>query len=195
MKKNLVWLFRIIIIIGFLLTLFWVEGSSHRIAQHNGGYGTFDMKAYDAGIVETVLETMDSDGYKISYRYYIWDYFFILFLGLLQYMISRNIYHPLKSKIKVANLLLLLSIAILILRGIADIIENTMLLNTLMMYPTINKKMIEIAKFTTEIKLGCIKLWVLLMIIGLVMRLILNRKGRKQGSDSSCFHLPDDYRH
>lgn len=177
MKKFSGRLFCAIIIIGFFLILYWVEESSQVVEQYNGGYGTFDMKTYDFQTVETVLASMSPEGYQISYRYYIGDSLFIVFFGLLQCMISRIVYHTLKSRIQFVSILFILSIIIPILRGIADIIENIMLVHTLMRYPVINKSIIEIATIATQVKLGCIKFWVLFMIVGLLLRIILKCKG------------------
>lgn len=181
MKRLSSRLFYGIIIVGFFLVLYWVEGSgwsSQAVAQYNGGYGTFDMKTYDVHVVETVLASMKAEGYQISYRYYMGDYLFVIFYGALQCMISQMIYHSLKTRIQLGNTLALLSIIIPIVRGIADIIENTMLVCTLMRYPTINKAMIEVATIATQIKLGCIKLWGVLVLTGLIIRVILILKGK-----------------
>lgn len=180
MKKFSSRLFCVIIITGFCLMLYWVEGSkwsSQEVARYNGGYGTFDMKTYDVNMVENVLSIMDPEGYQISYRYYIGDALFIVFFGLLQCMISRIVYHSLKSRTQFLNIIFILSISIPILRGITDIIENTMLVYTLMSYPKINMLMIEVASIATQIKLRCIKFWGLLMLVGLLMRVILKCKG------------------
>lgn len=175
MKKFSRGLFYAIIVIGFLLLLYWVEGSSwssQAVARHNGGYGTFDMKRYDAQVVETVLSAMDSEGFKASYRYYIGDYLFIIFFGLLQCMISRMIYDPLQSKIRITKILFVLAMIVPILRGIADLIENTMLVYTLLKYPIINETMVGVATIATTMKLGCIKMWVLLVMLGLILRIV-----------------------
>lgn len=175
MKKYSRWFLCAIIIIGFLLTLYWVgfsNWSSQAVARHNGGYGTFDMKKYDVQTVENVLASMDSDGYKASYRYYVGDYLFIGFFGLIQCMISRMIYDPLKSKVRMARMILMLSILIPILRGVADLIENTILVTALLHYPNINANMIHVAIVATIIKLSCIKVWGFLIIIGLIIRMI-----------------------
>lgn len=180
MKKFSSRLFYTIIIIGFLLTLYWVEGSnwsSQAVAQYNGGYGTFDMKKYDVHVVERVLASMAPEGYTVSYQYYIGDYLFVIFFGVFQCMISRMVYHSIKSKSQVGNIMSILLIIIPILRGISDIIENSILLYTLISYPTINETMIHVATIATQTKLGCIKLWVLLVIMGLIMRMILKCKG------------------
>lgn len=179
-KKFSVKLFYAIIIIGFLLMLYWVEDSkwsSRAVAEYNGGYGTFDMKTYDVHTTEMVLASMAPEGYQISYRYYMGDYLFVVFFGLLQCMISKSVYNSLKSKTQSAYIIFTLSIAIPILRGIADIVENTILVYTLLRYPIINKTMIEVATIATQIKLGCIRIWAFLIIVGLFIRIILKCKG------------------
>jgi hypothetical protein len=163
-----------------MLVLYWVEGSSWSsrvVAQYNGGYGTFDMKSYDVHIVESVLASMAPEGFKASYRYYMGDNLFIIFFGLIQCVISQLIYYSLKSKIKIARIIFVLSFIILILRGIADLIENTMLVYTLMKYPAINERMIDVASIATNIKLSCITVWNCLAVVGLIMIVILKFKG------------------
>lgn len=180
MKKFSRRLVYVIIVIGFLLLLYWVEGSSwssQAVAQHNGGYGTFDMKSYDAHVVETVLSSMNQKGFQVSYRYYVGDYLFVIFFGLLQCMISRMIYDPLKSQIRITKMLSVLAMMIPILRGIADLIENTMLVYTLLKYPIINETIINVATIATTVKLGCIKIWALLVMIGLIVRIVWKCKG------------------
>lgn len=54
-KKN--WL-KIVIVITFLISLYLVESSpwgSESVALYNEGYGTFDMKIYDAETVYSIL--------------------------------------------------------------------------------------------------------------------------------------------
>jgi uncharacterized secreted protein with C-terminal beta-propeller domain len=175
MKKYSSRLFYVIIISGFLLTLYWVAGSnwsSRAVAMHNGGYGTFDMKNYDVHTVEHILAVMDADGYKVSYRYYIGDYLFVVFFGLIQCMISRIIYNPLRTEIKIERMLSILSILVPILRGVTDLIENTMLVTTLLRYPNINPNIIYVASMATKLKLSCIKIWGILIILGLSMGMI-----------------------
>lgn len=187
MKKHPRWCFYAIIMIGFLLTLYWVEGSSwssREVAKYNGGYGTFDMKNYDVHAVEHVLATMDSDGYNVSYRYYVGDYLFTIFFGLLQCMIVLIIYNPLRMKLKIARMMLVLSVVVLVLRGMADLVENTLLVFTLLKYPNIHPNIIQLASTATIIKLSCIKIWGLLMIVGLAMRFIWKLKNM---SNKICY--------
>ena len=63
-----------------------------------------------------------------------------------------------------------------IFRGICDIIENAILLWTLHTYPVINEMAISISAKFTMAKLMSIKVWILLVVIGLVWKLILYLK-------------------
>ena len=67
-------------------------------------------------------------------------------------------------------------IGIPILRGLCDMIENTILLRTLFTFPKVNEIAIAIAAFFTQMKLWCIKGWGLLLCIGLIWRIILHFK-------------------
>lgn len=81
----------VIIIIGFFVVLYWVEfssWSSREVSQFNEGYGTFDMKNYNAEIVEKVLSTMEPEGYNLSYGYYIGDYLLVI-IGLFTRVIIK----------------------------------------------------------------------------------------------------------
>ena len=179
MKKYSSWGFRVIIIIGFVLLLYWLEGSnwsSQAVARHNGGYGTFDMKSYDAPIVKSVLASMDPEGYQVSYRYYIGDYLFIVFFGLLQYIMLQMVFGSGKSHSRLKRVTFFLSIVFLVLRGMTDIIENTILVGTLIRYPLINETMIGIASISTTTKLLSIQIWVFLLILGIVLNVILKDK-------------------
>jgi hypothetical protein len=159
----------------FLILLYWVEGgswSSRAVAKYNDGYGTFDMKSYDVNTVEKVLSSMTPEGYRISYRHYVGDYLFTVVWGLLQCMISSSVYTSQNDSKNVTLILFTLAIAMPILRGIADIVENTLLVYTLKQYPLINTKIIEIAAMATKIKLGSIKIWALLILVGLIIRIV-----------------------
>ncbi|WKY43547.1 hypothetical protein Q5O14_13000 [Eubacteriaceae bacterium ES2] len=169
------WLSYLLMISLFLILLYWVEGgswSSRAVAKYNDGYGTFDMKSYDVNTVEKVLSSMTPEGYRISYRYYVGDYLFTVVWGLLQCMISGSVYSSLNYSKNVTFVLFTLAIALPILRGIADIIENTLLVVTLKHFPIINTKIIETAAMATKIKLGSIKTWALLILVGVIMRII-----------------------
>lgn len=164
------------IIIGFLLTLYWVEASpwgSYAAAQCNGGYGTFDMKNYNVDSVTQILEGMTAEGYDIYYHYYMGDYLFIIFFGLLQAIILKGIYGKLKTGVIFGKQMYLFAMGITVLRGVVDFMENTLLVITLRQYPQVHERMITTASMCTQIKLWCIRLWVLSVLLGIIMRMVL----------------------
>lgn len=161
-----------IIIIGFLCTLYWVEFStcgSQAIAQYNGGYGTFDMKSYDTNGVDKVLSNMENEGLRRYYQYYFGDYLFILFFGLTQAIVSKNVCS--KDGILKHMLVYRIGIGAILIRGIADFLENTLLLVTLIRYPSINGLVITSASICTQVKLCCIMVWIGSMIIGILKKI------------------------
>lgn len=163
----------VIIIIGFLITLYWVEVSpwgSQAVARYNAGYGTFDMKNYDVSGVEYVLGNMEEEGFQVYYNYYLGDYLFIPFLGIIQAIISNKIYRSSKVNMPIKSVGYWFSTVVIILRGIADFIENTLLLVALMRYPNIDTILINIASLCTQVKLLCIRIWLLSILIGIIIK-------------------------
>lgn len=174
------------IIIGFLLTLYWVEASpwgSNAAAQCNGGYGTFDMKNYNVDSVTQILEGMTEEGFYIYYHYYIGDYIFIIFFGLLQAIILKGIFGKLGADILLGRWVHFFAMGITVLRGVVDFMENTLLVITLMQYPVIHKEMIHIASLCTQIKLWCIRLWLLSVLLGMIMRIVSGIRKKLSGRE------------
>lgn len=176
----------IIIIIGFFCTLYWVEISSwgsQAVARYNAGYGTFDMKDYDMNSVELVLGNMEEEGFRIYYHYYIGDYLFIIFFGLTQVMISKKTCKG-KGVLPINRGIYKFSIAAIIIRGIADFIENTLLVITLIQYPDTNRILITTATISTQVKLYCIMVWGASILLSIIIKCIENirklSKGRKK---------------
>ena len=163
----------IVIIMGFLGTLYWVEMSpwgSQAVALYNNGYGTFDMKTYDVNTVETVLRNMKDEGFRVSFNYYIGDYLFVFFFGATQALISCRIYRNWKKTSHLKQRMFGLSIGIVILRGIADVIENTLLFVTIYRYPAIQNGIITTAGICTQVKLWCIRIWIVTILLGMIMK-------------------------
>ncbi len=91
----------IVIVLLFIAAFYWVEfspWSSNALKVYNEGYGTFDMKFYDTTIVYKVLSTMKEEGVKLSYKYYIGDFLFVLAFGAFQIMLSLYAYSCTKHK-------------------------------------------------------------------------------------------------
>ena len=154
-------------IILFMLTLYWVELSplgSEALKQYNGGYGTFDMKSYDAATVEQILSIMQPQGFKLYMEYLVGDYLFILTFGTLQFTLLIMLYSWMKpSAVKKAIL------CVPILRGVCDFVENTLLCIILKTYPIFHPNLVRISSNATFLKLMLIKLWIILLLAGIAM--------------------------
>lgn len=166
-KKNIL-LLRLLIVAAFALTFYWVEfspWSSQALAAYNNGYGTFDMKSYNAETVDAILSETQPEGFRIYDRYLLGDYFFILAFGSLQLMLTKIVY-----KRKPKDLLFKLTLLIPILRGIFDLFENSLLLYTLKTYPTLHPAAVQVSGLATRCKLFCIGLWIALLLVGICRR-------------------------
>lgn len=163
MKKNkLIW---IIAIIGFVITLLLTEVSpygSHNVADHNDGYGTFDMNKYDPNVVNDVLSS--TDDINVYYQYYACDFMFIVFFGMLQITISNALYR------KQRRGLYLIAVGIPVLRGILDAVENILLIYIIHTYPAQSESMVNVSSAITSVKFLCMGLWFGLVFIGLILR-------------------------
>lgn len=162
----------VIISMLFLIALYLVEFSPYsarEVAKYNGGFGTFDMKKYDYATVSFVLSKMEPGGKAATVHYYAADYIFVLFFGLFQGYVVYLLYHHFGVRA------CFLAVTIPIMRGIFDIIENTLLLHTVLHYPRINEMVVRIASLCTAGKLFMIKLWVIEVLIGFIL---IRRGGR-----------------
>lgn len=180
-KKGII--IRVSVIALFLVSLYFVEAGfcgSMVVAEYNDGFGTVDMKSYDAKTVQDALSPMSEKGMTVYKLYYLMDFIFIIFFGAVQIMLIKDVFSFKKSKF-----ISLIIFGVPILRGICDIIENIILLWTLYTYPKISKLAISVAAKFTSAKLVSIKVWIVLIIIGLVWKLILYLKRvTKNGKDN-----------
>lgn len=178
-RRKMTWVLVIIIIAGFIGSLYWVGYSawgSEVVAKYNGGYGTFDMKKYDVSTVQTVLEKMEPKGYTTYYGYFLGDMFFVLFYGGLQFIITLYVFKRIKKINKPGRIAFLVTVLFLLVRGIADVIENGLLFYTLWEYPHIHSLSIQVASIATRIKLGCIFLWTSMIILGIFSEFMVRCK-------------------
>ncbi|HEX3022295.1 MAG TPA: hypothetical protein VHP81_07880 [Lachnospiraceae bacterium] len=167
----------VIITCFFLIALYIVSGSpfsSNGVKKFNNGYGTFDMKSYDARIVHQVLGDMKEQGFTVYKQYLVCDFLFIFAYGAFQFSLTRAAFQTWKIG-KLSWLLLGIPVA----RGIADAIENVLLWITLYTFPHENSTLINISSNFTFLKLSLIKVWVVLIIIGFI-GMVINSKGRKR---------------
>lgn len=163
-KKYVVW--RIVLL--FIITFYWVEfspWSSTALQSYNNGYGTFDMKSYDANRVYTVLGQMSSKGFTIYKNYLIGDFLFIIGFGGVQILLSLYAYKWAKAK-----WIHPIMIGVPVARGLFDIIENILLLSVLLLYPMQHPMIVTIAGMATSMKLCMIGIWGGLFILGIVIK-------------------------
>lgn len=157
----------------FALILYWIElspWSSKELAKYNNGYGTFDMKSYNQSEVYEVLDDMQPKGFEIYERYFIGDYLFTVMLGALQIMLILYAYSWLTSK-TIRKLL----ICVPIVRSIADIMENTILLKVILAYPQRYGSLINISERVTSVKISMILVWGVLFVVGIIVKIIKHK--------------------
>lgn len=161
---------RIIIVVLFIVSLYFVEAGfcgSGVVAEYNNGFGTLDMKKYNVQSVYTALSPMSEEGLNVYRMYYVMDYIFIVFFGLLQVVVTLDIYSFSDNMI-----LKRVFVAVPILRGLFDIVENTILLTTVNSFPSVNETAITISSYFTQAKLISIRVWIGIVLLGIVWRLI-----------------------
>lgn len=150
-----------IIMIAFILSLYWVEfsaWSSRALAKYNNGYGTFDMKFYNAQIVYKILNLTRLEGFHIYKMYLVGDSLFILSFGALQILITYLIFHNHRFSV------LKQVMTIPILRGFFDMIENIILAFVINTYPTKHEILVTVASVSTRLKLAMIWLWLVIIL-------------------------------
>lgn len=158
-----------VIILLFLGSLYLVEVSpigAGAVASKNGGYGTFDMKKYDYNTVCRVLSSMDKACRKAYVGYYIADYIFIIFFGLFQGYVLYLLYISMGTKI------VYMAELIPLLRGLFDIVENALLLKTVLSYPKLSELAVNAASLCTSWKLFTIKIWVVEIVAGILLMIV-----------------------
>lgn len=161
-------------IILFIVTLYLVNyspWSSTEIAKYNNGYGTFDMKSYNADIIYNVLDHMEHQGLEIYQKYFIGDYLFALVYVVLQLILLDNAFSWSKSKI-----LRYIFFIIPVVRGLCDLMENTSLLYILFTYPIRCESLVNFTAIVTSLKQVLIYVWYLLIVLGYVIKVIVKVK-------------------
>lgn len=164
-KKYVVWG----IVLLFIITFYWVEfspWSSTALQSYNNGYGTFDMKSYDANSVYMVLDQMEPKGFSIYQKYFIGDFLFVIGFGGVQILLSLYAYKWTKAK-----WIRTITIGVPVARGLFDIIENILLFSVLLLYPVQHPIAVTIAGMATSMKLCMIGIWGGLFILGIVIKL------------------------
>lgn len=150
---------RIIAFVLFIAALCVSLIEIYVVSLTNGGYGVLDMTKYSADIFVKVMN--DSKDMDIYWKYYIFDYLFTA--AFLNWMIqmARGFKGPVISRIKI------ISYVIAAIRGILDMVENSIMLNQIYSFPDVNYALINICNTITRIKFHFMRGWfacLLLMI-------------------------------
>lgn len=166
------------IVILFVATLYWVcysPWSSRELEKYNQGYGTFDMKSYDVATVYQVLDQTEPQGFHIYEMYFIGDSIFTIVFAALQIILLLQAFSWSKSKV-----LLRILFSFPIIRGICDMTENISLYYILLTYPQKHVSLINFSDTVTSVKLKLIPVWLLLFLIGMIIKLIIrfNKKDK-----------------
>ena len=168
-KNKKVWM-KIAIVIGFLITYYLVElgpWGSASVVNFSGGYGTFDMKKYDVATVYSVLGQYTTEGFTRIKYYYLCDYIFIVGLLAVQVMLASLVYKKIKSTLPRK-----LFVLVAIIRGIADSIENALLLYIISAYPNPHDTLVNMASLVTQVKFIMVAVCGILLLVGIACNFI-----------------------
>ena len=161
-------------VIFLLIALYLVEVSpwgAQSIGAFNGGYGTFDMKHYDAQTVYEVLANYMPEGFIRIRYYYLVDFLFIIAFLTFQIILSTMVYKNIKSQIPRK-----LFIGVAAIRAIADAVENVLLYFIITSYPSEHVNLVNLSSIATQTKLRMIPLWAALLLIGIICNYITPNK-------------------
>ena len=178
-------LIRVSITFLFLVSLYLVEAGfcgSSVVAEYNNGFGTLDMKSYVVSDVRAALEALNTKGIQIYKMYYVMDFLFIFFFGLFQIVIICDLYSFVNNvRIRV------IIVGVSVLRGLFDGVENLILLRMLFTFPTINESVIAVSALFTQMKLWCVKGWLLLCVVGVIWRIERRIKKLLERNRGKCY--------
>jgi hypothetical protein len=160
---------RIIAIVLFIAALCFSLMEIHEVAITNGGYGVLDMKKYNADVFARMMNASKDMG--IYRKYYIFDFVFTAaFLNFMIQMVSG-------FKGPVINRIKNISYVIAVIRGILDMVENSIMLNQIYSFPYVNHSLINMCNTITRLKFHFMRGW----FVCLILMIILGRVSKKSG--------------
>ena len=153
-------------IVLFVFALYLTElspFSGRAVALINGGYGTFDMKKYNADVFADVMNATSNVG--MYWKYYICDFLFTA--ALLNFMVQMvsGFRGEFINKVKV------LSYVLAVIRGMLDISENIILLKQIYSFPEINRMLIDTCNIITRIKFHFMRGWIACFILMFIIQI------------------------
>ena len=158
---------RIISFVLFVVALYLAELSPFSIqavAKTNGGYGVLDMTKYSADVFVKMMNASKDMG--IYRKYYFCDFVFTAaFLNFMIQMVS-GFKGPVVQTIKI------LSYIVASIRGILDMLENSIMLNQIYSFPDVNNGLIDMCNIITRLKFHFMRGWFVCFIIMIILQRI-----------------------
>ena len=158
----------LLLFLGALYLCEFSPFSSRAVALVNSGYGTFDMKKYDAEIYLQVMNaTTDFSAY---WKYYMTDFIFIAaFLNFMVQLVRG-------FSGKYSNLIKRIAYVLAIARGLLDAVENIMLMYLIYEYPNADIGLVSVCNIITRVKFLAMRGWILCFIILSILGIIQRRR-------------------
>ncbi len=161
----------IISIVLFVIALCATELSPlsrHAISRTNDGYGVLDMTKYDSSDFIKMMESSKDIG--VYWKYYVLDFIFTAaFLNFMIQMVS-GFKGPVINRIKIASYIFA------VIRGLSDIIENSIMLNQIYAFPNVDHSLINNCNMITQLKFLCLRGWVLCFCVMIILMQVNKRK-------------------
>ena len=160
---------RIIAIVLFVVALCFSLIEIHAVALTNGGYGVLDMTKYNSDVFVKMMNASKDMG--MYWKYYIFD--FIFTAAFLNYMIQMvsGFKGPVINRIKI------LSYVIAVIRGILDMMENSIMLNQIYSFPDVNYNLINMCNIITRLKFHFMRGWFACLILMIVLGRVSKMSG------------------
>lgn len=161
----------VIAIVLFIVALCVSLIEIHVVSLTNGGYGVLDMTNYNAEVFVKMMNA--SEDISLYWKYYIFDFLFTV--AFLNYMIqmARRFEGPVINRIKI------ISYVIAVIRGILDMVENSIMLNQIYSFPDVNYGLINMCNTITRLKFHFMRGWFVCFLLMIVLGIVRKRAGRK----------------
>lgn len=154
-------------IIGFFVCLFVMYRTNHGIPgiqKYDPNFMLLDMRfRYNSNSLYNTFDNIGKDGIKAYKNYLLLDFCFIACFLIVMIAITSKV----TTNIVIRNVL----IGFAILRAILDVLENTILIILLNMYPDESTFMADFCSWATTLKFISLYLWIVGIAIVLLLKL------------------------
>lgn len=158
--------YRILVILVFILTLLIMRGNESKFLTYSEGANMLDMRfGYEIDDVYQMFRILGTEGRSLYIRLLCIDFLFIVSFALVQNYLLKRIMGKavLNSK---WHFLLSLSY----LRGLFDVVENSLILIMLINFPIEFLRLVKASSFATSLKFIFLGLWLIAIPISFFVR-------------------------